>query len=200
MSVFLFEFDDAKFFLSLVPGARAPSGLPESVQYWKDWIESYDGSEYGRIGILYGPSGSGKTSLLRAGIIPYLAPDLLPISIECRKGESIMQYSMQIGQQVSGEPLDLAVLLLKLRDNSAARNEHRKVVLLFDQFDNWAGSATTSQWAELAAALRHCDGESLQALMIVRDDFWTSATEFMRLVECGVEQWKNARSIELFEK
>ena len=195
-----FESDDSKFFLSLVPGARAPSGLPESVQYWKDWIESYDGSEYGRIGILYGPSGSGKTSLLRAGIIPYLAPDLLPINIECRKGESILHYSMQIGQQAGSESVDLAVLLLKLRDDPAARNEHRKVVLLFDQFDSWAGSATASQWAELAAALRHCDGESLQALLIVRDDFWTSATEFMRLVECGVEQWKNARSIELFDR
>ncbi len=207
-----FESDDAKFFLSLVPGGRATSGLPESVQYWKDWMESYDGSEYGRIGIMYGPSGSGKTSLLRAGIIPYLTPDLLPINIDCRKGESILQYAMQIGQQVASESasesasewarqsVDLAALLLTVRDDSAARSEHRKAVLLFDQFDNWAGSATASQLAELAAALRHCDGESLQALLIVRDDFWTSATEFMRLVECGVEQWKNARSIELLDR
>lgn len=199
-----FESDDSKFFLSLVPGSRAPSGLPESVQYWKDWIESYDSSEYGRVGILYGPSGSGKTSLLRAGIVPYLAPDLLPINIECRKGESISQFALQIGQQLSQQPgnlsVDLASLLLQLRDHSAARNEHRKVVLLLDQFDNWAGSATASQLAELAAALRHCDGETLQAMLIVRDDFWTSATEFMRLVECGVEQWKNARSIELFDR
>lgn len=195
-----FESDDAKSFLSLVPGARAPSGLPESVQFWKDWIEDYDGSEYGRIGILYGPSGSGKTSLVRAGIVPYLAPDVLPINIECRKGESILQYTLQIGQQVGSDSTELAALMLELRDNASARNEHRKVVLLFDQFDNWAGSATTSQLAELAAALRHCDGETLQALLIVRDDFWTSATEFIRLVECGVEQWKNARSIELFDR
>ena len=194
-----FESDDAKFFLSLVPGARAPNGLPESVQYWKDWIEGYDDSEYGRIGILYGPSGSGKTSLLRAGIVPYLAPDLLPISIECRKGEPISQYALQIGRQVNSESEDLAQLLVQLRDDSAKRSEHRKVVLCFDQFDNWAGSATNGQLAHLAAALRHCDGESLQALLIVRDDFWTAATEFMRLVEFGVEQWKNARSIELMD-
>ena len=195
-----FESEDAKFFLSLVPGARAPSGLPESIQYWKDWLEDFDESEYSRIGILYGPSGSGKTSLLRAGIVPYLAPDLLPVSIECRKGESTLNYSLQIEQQVGCKSVDLAALLLELRDNAAARNEHRKVVLLFDQFDNWAGSASTSQLAELAAALRHCDGESLQAMLIVRDDFWTSATEFMRLVECGVEQWKNVRSIELLDR
>jgi serine/threonine protein kinase len=195
-----FESEDAKFFLSLVPGARAPNGLPESVQYWKDWIEGYDNSEYGRIGVLYGPSGSGKTSLLRAGIVPYLAPDLLPIHIECRKGESIAQYASQIARQVNGESEDLAQLLLQLRDNPATRTEHRKVVLLFDQFDNWAGSASVRQLRQLAAALRHCDGESLQALLIVRDDFWTAATEFMRLVECGVEQWKNARSIELLDR
>ena len=119
----LFESDDAKFFLSLVPGARASSGLPEAVQYWKDWIEGYDDSEYGRIGILYGPSGSGKTSLLRAGIVPHLAPDLLPINIECRKGESITQFALQIGRQVNSESDDLAQLLLQLRDDSAKRSE-----------------------------------------------------------------------------
>lgn len=195
-----FQFEDAKFFLSLVPGARAPSGLPESIQFWKDWIEGFDGSEYGCIGILYGPSGSGKTSLLRAGVVPYLAPDVLPINIDCRKGESLGQFVLQIGQHVNSRLEDLGELIVAMRDDPAVRAEHRKVVLLFDQFDNWAGSASTAQLAELAAALRRCDGESLQALMIVRDDFWTAATEFMRLVECGIEQWKNARSIELLDR
>ncbi len=195
-----FESDDARFFLSLVPGARAPSGLPESVQYWKDWIESYDNSEYNRIAILYGASGSGKTSLVRAGIIPYLAPDVLPISIECRKGETIPQIALQIQRQTNLKPCELASLLLQLRDDTTARCEHRKAILLFDQFDSWAGSASVAQLSDLASALRHCDGESLQTLLIVRDDFWTSATEFMRLVECGIEQWKNARSIELLDR
>ena len=33
---------------------------------------------------------------------------------------------------------------------------------------------------ELVAALRHCDGEHVQAIVLVRDDFWLAASRFMR--------------------
>ena len=195
-----FESDDAKFFLSLVPGAKAPSGLPEAVQFWKDWLESFDGTEYTRVGVLYGQSGSGKTSLLRAGIVPSLAPDVLPILLECRKGETLKQFAESLSSQCDLRSDELPKLLMQLRDDSTSRGEHRKAVLLLDQFDSWLGSATTAQMEKLAAALRCCDGETLQALIVVRDEAWTSATEFMRMLECGIEQWKNARAIELLDR
>jgi len=195
-----FESDDAKLFLSLVPGAKASSGLPETVQFWKDWLESFDSTEYARVGVLYGPSGSGKTSLLRAGIVPNLAPAVWPIQLECRKGQTLEQFADSLASQCDLRPDDLSALVVRLRDDADARGQHRKVVLLFDHFDSWLGSATTAQWENLAAALRYCDGETLQALIVVRDEAWIAATEFMRMLECGIEQWKNARAIELLDR
>ncbi len=195
-----FESDDAKFFLSLVPGVLASSGLPETVQFWKDWLEGFDSTEYTRIAVLYGPSGSGKTSLLRAGILPNLAPDVWPIPLECRKGQTLEQFEDSLANQCDMRPDDLSQLVVRLRDDPVARGQHRKVVLIFDHFDSWLGSATAAQLEQLAAALRNCDGENLQALIVVRDEAWIAATEFMRMAECGVEQWKNACAIELLDR
>jgi hypothetical protein len=36
---------------------------------------------------------------------------------------------------------------------------------------------------ELVVALRHCDGEHIQAVVLVRDDFWLAASRFMRELE-----------------
>ena len=195
-----FESEDAKFFLSLLPGAKASSGLPEAVQFWKDWLEGFDCTEYSRVGVLYGPSGSGKTSLLRAGILPNLAPDILPIVLECRKGQKLRHIAATIAQQCNLETQELSQLFLRLRDDTQARGQHRKVIFVLDHFDNWSGSASSKQLKQLAAALRYCDGEILQALLIVREESWIAATEFLRMVDCGVEQWKNARAIELLDR
>ncbi len=195
-----FEAEDAKFFLSLLPGAKAPSGLPEAVDFWKNWLEGFDSTEYSRVGVLYGPSGSGKTSLLRAGILPNLAPDLLPVQLECQKGQKLTQFAATIAQQCNLESRDLSQLFLQLRDDVQARSQFRKVIFVFDHFDNWSGSATEEQLKQLAAALRYCDGEVLQAILVVRDGSWIAATEFLRMVDCGVEQWKNARAIELLDR
>ncbi len=195
-----FEAEDAKFFLSLLPGAKAPSGLPEAVDFWKTWLEGFDSTEYSRVAVLYGPSGSGKTSLLRAGILPNLAPDVLPIQLECQKGQKLTHFAATIAQQCNLEAHNLSQLFLQLRDDVQARSQFRKVIFVLDHFDNWSGSATEEQLKQLAAALRYCDGEVLQAILVVREGSWIAVTEFMRMVDCGVEQWKNARAIELLDR
>ncbi len=193
--------EDASFYLSLIPGAIAPNGLPDSLQFWKQWTEDFNNNLYSRVGILYGPCGSGKTSFVRAGLTPHLAPDILPLYIECRAGDLYSQLEDAISEY-SEFPLghNLTSLLIQLRDNPELRKEHRKVVLLLDQFDAWASPATTDELQALAAALRHCDGEALQTLIVIRDDYWVPTTEFLHLVECGVEQWKNARAVELIDR
>ncbi len=196
-----FEEEDGDFYLSLIPGATAPSGLPDSLQFWKGWIESFDNNLYSRVGILYGPCGSGKTSFLKAGIKPHLAPDILPICIECRAGDLHAQVAQAVSGDVERAPGgDFINLLKQLRNHPEHRHEHRKVVLLLDQFEAWAGPAKPEELQHAAAALRQCDGEALQVLLVIRDDYWVSATEFLHLVECGVEQWKNARAVELIDR
>ena len=47
---------------------------------------------------------------------------------------------------------------------------------------------------ELVAALRQCDGEHIQALVLVRDDFWMAATRFLADLEIDLVQSGTLRS------
>ena len=47
----------------------------------------------------------------------------------------------------------------------------RKVLLVIDQFEQWLFARRAEAEPELVSALRQCDGEHLQAIMMVRDDF-----------------------------
>src|SRR5207249_4331836 len=52
---------------------------------------------------------------------------------------------------------------------------------------------------ELVAALRQCDGERVQALVMVRDDFWLAASRFMRDLEIDLEANTNIALVDLFD-
>ena len=77
-----FDRHDADFFLELLPGARDRDGLPESIRFWKTRIESTDADATFRVGLIYGPSGCGKSSLVKAGLLPRLSRDVLPVYVE----------------------------------------------------------------------------------------------------------------------
>ena len=77
-----FDAKDADYYLSLVPGPRDRNGLPESIRQWKTRIETTDASETFAVGLLYGPSGCGKSSLVRAGLLPRLSPNVRVIYLE----------------------------------------------------------------------------------------------------------------------
>ena len=57
------------------------------------------------------------------------------------------------------------------------------MLLVLDQFEQWLHAKRGEENTELVAALRHCDGEHVQAIVLVRDDFWMAATRFMRDLE-----------------
>ena len=59
----------------------------------------------------------------------------------------------------------------------------QKVLLVLDQFEQWLHARRGEENTELVAALRQCDGEHVQAVVMVRDDFWMAATRFMRDLE-----------------
>jgi serine/threonine protein kinase len=77
-----FDAEDADFFLELVPGPRDRDGLPDSIRFWKTRIEQLDPDKTFSVGLLYGPSGCGKSSLMRAGLLPRLAEQVIAVYVE----------------------------------------------------------------------------------------------------------------------
>ena len=83
-----FDRHDADFFLELLPGPRDREGLPDSLRFWKTRIESKDADTTFKVGLIYGPSGCGKSSMVKAGLLPRLGKDVLPVYIEATPEET----------------------------------------------------------------------------------------------------------------
>ncbi|HEX5271596.1 MAG TPA: serine/threonine-protein kinase, partial [Gemmataceae bacterium] len=83
-----FGAEDAESFLRLLPGPRGRDGLPESVRFWKSRLEETDPEQTFTVGLLYGPSGCGKSSLVKAGVLPRLAPHVVAVYVEATPEET----------------------------------------------------------------------------------------------------------------
>src|SRR4029077_6063718 len=83
-----FDAGDADFFLELLPGPRDRDGLPDSIRFWKTRIEEMDAESSFSVGLIYGPSGCGKSSLVKAGLLPRLAGQVIAVYIEATAEET----------------------------------------------------------------------------------------------------------------
>ena len=73
------------------------------------------------------------------------------------------------------------------------------MLLVLDQFEQWLHAKRGEENTELVAALRQCDGEHVQAVVLVRDDFWMAATRFMDDLEIELLQGQNTAAVDLFD-
>jgi serine/threonine protein kinase/formylglycine-generating enzyme required for sulfatase activity len=195
-----FDARDADFFLELLPGPRDRDGLPDSLGFWKSRIEETDPDQTFAVGLLYGPSGCGKSSLMKAGLLPRLAPTVLAVYIEATADDTEARLVKGIRKQCP----DLAPDLGLLDTLAALRKGHglpagRKVLLVLDQFEQWLHARREEEEPELVAALRHCDGEHLQALVLVRDDFWLAVVRFLADLEIDPIPGHNTGLVDLFD-
>jgi serine/threonine protein kinase/formylglycine-generating enzyme required for sulfatase activity/tetratricopeptide (TPR) repeat protein len=195
-----FDEHDADFFLELLPGPRDRDGLPESIRFWKTRIEQIDPDLTFRVGLIYGPSGCGKSSLIKAGLLPRLGKRVLPAYIEATPEETEARLLKAIHKVCPELPPGSGLVdsLAHVRRSRISPPE-RKVLLVVDQFEQWLFSKRDLENTELIAALRHCDGEHLQAVVAVRDDFWMAATRFMRNLEIRLVEGDNSAAIDLFD-
>ena len=167
-----FDEHDSGFFLSLLPGPRRSDGLPESVHFWKVRIEETDPDQTFAVGVIFGPSGSGKSSFVKAGFLPQLDESVAPIYVEATDRGTDARLIGRIRRDLAPdlpERLDLVGMLSALKDGRAATQ--RKVLLLIDQFEQWLHAQPSGEDAGLLPALRLCDGERLQALLLVREEY-----------------------------
>src|SRR5439155_2668817 len=75
----------------------------------------------------------------------------------------------------------------------------KKVLIVLDQFEQWLHAKRQPENTELVQALRQCDGERVQCIVMVRDDFWMAATRFMDVLEVRLAQAENTAAVDLFD-
>ncbi len=194
-----FDEHDSDFFLQLLPGPRDKDGLPESIRFWKHRIESRDDPGF-TVGVIYGPSGSGKSSLVKAGLLPRLAKRVVPVYVEATPAETEARIQSGLRKKLPGlgTRLDLTGTIAALR-RGRGLSPDQKVVLVVDQFEQWLDARRGEQETELARALRQCDGDRVQCVVMVRDDFGVSLNRFMGDLRIEILQGRNAAFVDLFD-
>ena len=195
-----FDEHDADFFLELLPGPRHADGLPESIHFWKTRIEETAPDRTFAVGVIYGPSGCGKSSLVKAGLLPRLSESVLPVYLEATADDTEVRLLKGLGRHFPDLHADLGLRdtlsALRAGTGSLATN---KVLIVLDQFEQWLHAKRSEEGTELALALGQCDGERLQALLMVRDDFWMALTRFMGEMGIALKQWENFAAVDLFD-
>ncbi|QEH34654.1 Serine/threonine-protein kinase PknB [Aquisphaera giovannonii] len=194
-----FESRDSDFFLALLPGPRDREGLPESLRFWKTWVEA-EADRSCPVGLIYGPSGCGKSSLVKAGLLPSLSRDVLKVYIEATPGETEARLLNSLRKQVPalGEALGLRDSLAAIRQGRLLP-AGRKVLIVLDQFEQWLHARREDEGPALVQAMRQCDGERVCCIAMVRDDFWMAATRFMKAIEVRIVEGRNSMPVDLFD-
>jgi formylglycine-generating enzyme required for sulfatase activity len=75
-----------------------------------------------------------------------------------------------------------------------------KVLIVLDQFEQWLHGRKREGEPELVKGLRQCDGRRIQAIIMVRDDFWLAVSRFLTELEVRVVEGQNTALVDLFDK
>jgi len=195
-----FDAHDADFFLELLPGPRDRDGLPDSLRFWKTRIEETDPDNTFAVGLIYGPSGCGKSSLVKAGLLPRLSEDVMPVYIEATPEETETRLLHGLRKRSSALEVNLS-----LKETLAALRRGqgipvgKKVLIVLDQFEQWLHAKKEEENTDLVQALRQCDGGRVQCIVMVRDDFWLAVSRFLRDLEVRLVEGQNSALTDLFD-
>ena len=195
-----FDPEDADFFLELLPGPRGRDGLPANLRFWKTRIEETDPDKTFTVGVLFGPSGCGKSSLVKAGLLPRLADSVVSVYSEATAHDTEARLLKGLRKHFPDLPADLCLHetlgALRAREGQPTK---QKTLLVLDQFEQWLHAKRVEEHTELVQALHQCDGERLQAIVLVRDDFSMALIRFMDELDVKIIQGQNFAAIDLFD-
>jgi competence ComEA-like helix-hairpin-helix protein len=97
------------------------------------------------------------------------------------------------------EGLGLASAFIAARKGLTMRPGN-KLLVVIDQFERWLRVWRVGDQRGLVAALRQCDGEHVQSLVVVRDDAWSSASRFMRDLSDPIVEGRNSSAVDPFDR
>ena len=196
-----FDENDCEFFMRLLPGPKDRLGLPESLRFWTSKLGTEGPVEKTPIGIIYGPSGCGKSSFVRAGLLPFISAHVDAVYVDCTSPDLpslILESTKRIRPDQQAD--NLPTLIRNLRREQFEKGKSKKILLVLDQFEQWLENCKEYATSDLTSALRQCDGDHIQCLILVRDDYWMSITRFMRGLEQRVSEGRNSMSLPLFDR
>ena len=195
-----YDVSDRHFFLQLVPGPRDRHGIPQSIRFWEERLSECDPYQSFRVGLLYGPSGCGKSSLVRAGILPRLLGNIRCLLVESTRDDTEAKLNLELRRHFPDLPTDwtLSEILAELREGTLLPPGD-KLVIVVDQFEQWLHGWQHEVVTPLVDALRQCNGGRVQAIVLVRDDFWMQATRFFKLLDVPLLEGINAAAVDLFD-
>jgi len=196
-----FDMRDADFFLRLLPGPRDRDGIPEIIRFWTSNLTPGRLEQPLSVGLIYGPSGCGKTSLVRAGLIPRLPRGVHTVYVQATASGTESAILQQLSSRSApwrdlplDETTDIAEAFATLR-----RTKRERTVIFIDQFEQWLFAHPDGLREPLTQALRQCDGEYVQCVLMVRDDFWMGVTRLMQALDLTIAENVNATAVDLFD-
>jgi formylglycine-generating enzyme required for sulfatase activity len=152
-----------------------------------------------RVGYIFGPSGCGKSSLVKAGLLPRLSKPIISIYIEATGEETEARLLRGLRKQYPNLPADLDLRTALVAAREKIREGSNKILLVIDQFEQWYHAKGAEPGTELAKALSECDGGSVQAIILVRDDYSMALHRFMAVIGVRQNQDQNFAVVDLFD-
>jgi len=195
-----FDQNDKEFFLGLLPGPTDRLGIPESIRFWTSRLGVIDQVDDIPVGVIYGPSGSGKSSFVRAGLIPKLSENVIDLYIDCTTEHLENYISDQLRRVFCEIPADEKLSrTLRLIRNGNYMRPGDKLLIVLDQFEQWLTNTRNLEEADLTEALRQCASDRIQSLILIRDEFWLSTSQYLRFLGQRIEEHRNAMPLPLFD-
>jgi hypothetical protein len=137
---------------------------------------------------------------VKAGLLPRLAGQVISVYVEATAADTEARLLKGLRKRCPELPadLDLTGTIAALHQGQGLSNGH-KVLIILDQFEQWLHAQQGKENTNLVQALRQCDGEHVQCVVMVRDDFWMGMTRFMQELQIELLQGQNAAAVDLFE-